>query len=65
MKNTKFGANSMADEHGYDLDLLTGWIENLVDQESENIEKLPKKYAKRLEKVEDALQLLTEALEIQ
>lgn len=64
MKNKKlpeFGVGSMATENGYYLELLVGWIENLVLEESDK--DLNKRGQERLEKAEDALQLLTEVLE--
>jgi hypothetical protein len=62
MKKLKeFGADSMATDNGYDLELLVSWIENLVQEEGDK--NLSKRGQERLSKAENALQLLTEVLE--
>lgn len=65
MKNIKklpeFGIGSMATCTGYDLELLVGWIENLVSEEADK--RLTKRGQERLEKAENALYLLQEVLE--
>jgi hypothetical protein len=60
-KLKEFGAGSSTIEWGYDFEMLVGHIEALADSEGEN--NLSKRGQERLSKVEDALQLLTEALE--
>jgi hypothetical protein len=60
-KLKEFGAGSSTIEWGYDLEMLVGHIEALTHSEEEN--DLSKRGQERLSKVEDALQLLTEALE--
>jgi hypothetical protein len=62
-KNTDFGAGSMGYDNGYNLPLLTSWIENLTDEEGEK--SLNKKYQLRFQKVQQAVQLLNDALEIE
>jgi len=65
-KLKEFGADSMATNHGYDLELLVSWIENLVDEEGRVVydkRKPSKAERERLSKAEDALQLLQETLE--
>lgn len=59
-----FGEGSMGHENGYDLPLLTGWIENLVDTEEARPMRPKGRLAKRLNLVQDGLQKLQEALEI-
>lgn len=59
-----FGCHSMGYRHGYTLPLLLGWLENLVWTEGEPLESAKGKKAIRLEKVEDAIALLHEAMEM-
>ncbi len=60
-KLKEFGVDSMATDHGYDLELLVSWIEVLVqDEEDKN---LSKRGRERLGKAYDALELLQEVLE--
>jgi hypothetical protein len=62
MKKLKeFGEGSLATRHGYDLELLVSWIEDLVNEEDEK--HLNKRGKERLNKAQDALQLLLEVLE--
>jgi hypothetical protein len=62
MKKLKeFGAGSKTLECGYDLEMLVGHIEALIQDEEDNV--ITKRRAERLSKAEDALQLLTEVLE--
>lgn len=68
MKKLKeFGAGSTAIEYGYDLELLVGWIEDLINTEAEKVNdsksKINNLAYERLSKAEDALQSLHEVLE--
>lgn len=58
-----FGHGGMSFNNGYDLGLLVSHLEGLVSSETEETfsDKGPR--AKRLKKVEDALQLLTDVYE--
>lgn len=63
MKLKKFGSGSMADDAGYNLPLMVGWLEDMVSTEDESAAaKGPKR--KRLELVEDALERLRLAMEM-
>lgn len=58
-----FGKDSLSYEHGYDLSLLVSHIEGLISGEEDTCNfRGPK--GKRLRKVEDALELLQEAMEM-
>ena len=52
----KFGKNSQAECWGYDLDLIIGWLESMIDDEAEL--KPTKDRQKKLDKAYTALQLL-------
>ncbi len=68
MKNKKlkeFGAGSSTIEWGYNFELLVGHIESLIQSEEENVydnNKSTKRQKERLDKAQDALQLLQEVL---
>ena len=55
-----FGENSMADRHGYDLEFLIGWLEDMVGHESGRTYSYKGPISRRIEKVEQALELLNE-----
>lgn len=68
MKPTKpilprFGVGSSAEQNGYDLDFLIGWLEDQIEYESEKYEHDTGHRAARLEQAEDAVQLLREVSE--
>ena len=61
MKKLKeFGAGSSTIEWGYNFEMLVGHIEALIRDEEDNVKT--KRQIERLNKAEDALQLLQEVL---
>jgi hypothetical protein len=61
MSLRKFGHGGSAIEHG-DLSFHVGWLDQLANDEEANFDG-PGPKQKRWEKVMDAIQLLTEAIE--
>lgn len=62
----EFGAGSTADESGYDLPFLVGWLEDHIDSESERCflgAGAGKHVEARLEAAEDAKALLETVME--
>lgn len=58
------GSGSRAEDIGYDIDLLIGWLEDIKDHEFERAESDPR-YMKRAELFEDGLSKLQSASEMQ
>lgn len=56
------GEGSMADEYGYDFELLVSWLEDISAKEQETAEKNPR-YAKRADKLDTAVCMLQELME--
>jgi len=59
-----FGAGGLSHDHGYTLPVLVSHIEGLVDEEQSASFADFGRRAKRLEKVEQALALLQDALDM-
>ena len=61
----KFGKGSMADENGYDLPLITGWLEDMCaheDDKASAASRVTKARLKRISLVFDAIEKLTEVM---
>ena len=60
-----FGQGSLADENGYDLPFIGGWLEDMAGHEDVVLGRISKgKRFARLRKVQEAIGILNEACEI-
>ena len=59
-----FGNGGSTRDWGYDLPLLVGHLEGLARDEEDNVGTTSGAKAKRLERVEEAIQLLNEAMDM-